>query len=257
MKKLLYLSILFSNSIIAQVNTIIEYTFQDKNNYICSSNLYIVNNEAIFKLNDDRENGIYENKLEKSEYKVNNDKISKLLFSTEKNTITRIPLYNDEIIYKTENNEIKYDLTGNTKKIDNYNCQEARLSLNGRKYTIWFTTDIPISFGPYKINGLPGLAMEITEETNNFKIQFKSLKKLTDTTDFNNFKKYILSKPALEYNKYEETIINLMTSKKIKQIATANESGVTIQYAKGQVSFTTFLIDIPTNLVSKLENITQ
>ncbi|MCI9846697.1 GLPGLI family protein [Flavobacterium pectinovorum] len=257
-KTICFFLIFLSGTISAQVKTVIEYTFQDQNNYVCSSNLYVVNNESIYKINDPRESGNYKIDVENnSYYGVYNDKISRLFYSTEKNTITRIPLYNSEIIYSFDSDNLKYELTGKTKKIESYNCQEARLSLNDRKYTIWFMPEIQINFGPYKLNGLPGLIMEVTEETSNIKITFKSMKKLTETNEFDSLKKYILSKPVLDYNKYEETITELMISKKNKQIANANENGITIEFAKGQISFTTYLIDIPTNLVSKLENISQ
>lgn len=259
MKKITYLlNCLIGFCAFSQENIIIDYTFEDSDSHICNSSLYIVNNESIFKLHDERESGIDEKKSREDYWVVvNNDKTSKLIYSTERKAITRIPLYKKEIIYSTDNSSMNYELTGNNKKIDIYNCQEAKLSLNGRKYIIWFTPEVPVNFGPYKINGLPGLVMEVIEETNKVKIAFKSLKKLTNTDDFDSYKKYILSKPVLEYTNYEKVIIDLMTAKKNKQIASYTEMGAKIQYAKGQVSFTTFLIDIPTNLVSELEKITQ
>ena len=82
------------------------------------------------------------------------DKTSKLFYSTNKVAITRIPLYKNEIIYSDLNSKINFKLTGLKKKINTYNCQEAKFNLNGRKYTIWFTPDLGINFGPYKINNL-------------------------------------------------------------------------------------------------------
>lgn len=44
-----------------------------------------------------------------------------------------------------------------------YNCQMARISFAGRNYIAWFTPEIPISDGPYKFHGLPGLIVKISD----------------------------------------------------------------------------------------------
>lgn len=41
-----------------------------------------------------------------------------------------------------------------------YNCKKATTTLFGRKYTAWYTPDIPISNGPWKLSGLPGLILK-------------------------------------------------------------------------------------------------
>lgn len=48
-----------------------------------------------------------------------------------------------------------------TKKVLKYNCTEATGMYRGNKITAFFTKDIPISAGPYKFGGLPGLILEL------------------------------------------------------------------------------------------------
>ena len=43
-------------------------------------------------------------------------------------------------------------------------CQKATCYFRGRKYEAWFTMDIPISKGPWKFGGLPGLILKITDD---------------------------------------------------------------------------------------------
>jgi len=44
-----------------------------------------------------------------------------------------------------------------------YLCQKATTRFGGRDYIAWFTTEIPISDGPYKFKGLPGLIVQICD----------------------------------------------------------------------------------------------
>ena len=43
----------------------------------------------------------------------------------------------------------------------NFLCNRATTEYNGKTYIAWFTTDIPIPFGPDYFGGLPGLILEI------------------------------------------------------------------------------------------------
>ena len=258
MKKIIFLYFVILNSLIinAQKNLKIDYTFKDENNHICNSTLYIIKKESLYRIDDKRDDGIDEEKTKGDNYvKVNNDALSKIFYSANKKTITRIPLYKSEVVYTDDDTKIKYKLTGNNKLINKYNCQEAKLTLNGRKYTIWFTTDFETSFGPYKINGLPGLVVELTEETNKVKITLKSIKRIDDVTEFNKYKNYITSKKSLTYTDYEIKMTEIMTKRKKANYAKMAELGVTVNYDENQKAFTQFIIDVPTNLVTDLQKI--
>lgn len=56
---------------------------------------------------------------------------------------------------------IEWSIENDTTTVIGYLCQKATCYFRGRNYTAWFTTDIPISNGPWKFGGLPGLILKI------------------------------------------------------------------------------------------------
>lgn len=50
------------------------------------------------------------------------------------------------------------------KNILGYKCQKATCKFRGREWTAWFALDIPVSDGPWKFCGLPGLIMEVYDK---------------------------------------------------------------------------------------------
>jgi GLPGLI family protein len=43
-------------------------------------------------------------------------------------------------------------------------CQKATCSFNGREFIAWFSTEIPISNGPWKFGNLPGLVLKVFDK---------------------------------------------------------------------------------------------
>lgn len=258
MKQFFFIAILFAsiNSTLAQINQEIEYTYIDRNNHKCISTLYIKDNESVFRIDDKRANGMDEkNSTEKNLVFVNNDDISTLFYTNDTISITRIPLYKSELIYDDDGQNLEMNFTGNTKKINDYNCQEVKIDLNGRKYSIWFTPDVQTNIAPFRFNGLPGLVIELYEETNKIKLTLNSVKKSINTDTFDKYKNYILSKKVLTYGDYEKKVIEIMTTKKKNTIAKMAELKAEITYEENQSAFTQYLIDIPKNLVIELQKI--
>lgn len=61
-----------------------------------------------------------------------------------------------------------WQITGETKTIVGYQCQKATCNFRGRNYTAWFAVDIPLSCGPWKFCGLPGLILKVYDDKNEY-----------------------------------------------------------------------------------------
>ncbi|HVZ24613.1 MAG TPA: GLPGLI family protein [Sediminibacterium sp.] len=100
-------------------------------------------------------------------------------------TITRVrPFYNPNYRMPEKFDRINWEILPETKKIGNYTCQKARAYVRGRLFTVWFCNDIPVPFGPWKLNGLPGLILEATDKSGTLSFRFQKFEWMNDTQEF-------------------------------------------------------------------------
>lgn len=94
-------------------------------------------------------------------------------------------------MYRFDSNDFQnWKLINETKKIDNFTVQKAETNWGGRKWTAWFSTEIPFSEGPYKFHGLPGLIMELSDSKDNFAfkvVKSENYDKTLQTKDYFDF----------------------------------------------------------------------
>lgn len=64
--------------------------------------------------------------------------------------------------------EIKWNLKNGTKEILGYKCRNATTSFRGREYEVWYTTDLPGNYFPWKFSGLPGLILSYSDKDKTF-----------------------------------------------------------------------------------------
>ena len=85
---------------------------------------------------------------------------------------------------KEKKPKINWEIKNETKKIGKYKCRKAEAEFRGRNYTAWFTTEIPLPFGPWKLQGLPGLILEAYDAKKEVYFYFKKIQ-FPDQTNVN------------------------------------------------------------------------
>jgi len=98
--------------------------------------------------------------------------------------------------YSDECPSINWELQNEIKKIGSYTCTKAMGKFRGRTYEVWFTADIPISAGPWKLKGLPGLILEAADSQNYYIFKFAGIENMDKSA--NNF---IINNPPEKYIK--------------------------------------------------------
>ncbi|RYF69693.1 MAG: GLPGLI family protein [Cytophagaceae bacterium] len=58
---------------------------------------------------------------------------------------------------------LPWTLGTRSRQIGKFTCQDASVTFRGRTYEAWFAAAIPIPYGPWKLQGLPGLILEAND----------------------------------------------------------------------------------------------
>jgi len=83
-------------------------------------------------------------------------------------------------IYKVPEKRImNWKIHPDKEKTGEFDTQKATLDFAGRKWTAWFTAEIPIQDGPYKFHGLPGMIIKLEDHTKTHSFVLKGIKKLS------------------------------------------------------------------------------
>jgi len=104
-------------------------------------------------------------------------------YPTNKITTTdRIPLGDT---YKFSENKVKplWKIETGSLTVCGYQCKKATTTFRGRKYTAWYAPKIPISDGPWKFWGLPGLILKISDDKEHYSFECVSIEKPKYTSE--------------------------------------------------------------------------
>ena len=83
-------------------------------------------------------------------------------------TIVYRKIAGDAYSYTEQTEHPDWELKLETKEIMGFNCQLATCNYRGRIWNVWFSPDIPVNEGPWKLFGLPGLVLEASDEKNHY-----------------------------------------------------------------------------------------
>lgn len=94
----------------------------------------------------------------------------------------------------TESTEMPvWQIQSETKEVLGYSCQLASCDFRGRRWYAWFSTDIPINEGPWKLFGLPGLVLEAWDSKKHY--AYKAVGLYTKNLQPVGIRLYISGKP--------------------------------------------------------------
>ncbi len=86
----------------------------------------------------------------------------------------------DWFSYEEDMPDLKWELTDSVANILGYECQSAKCSFRGRNWTAFYTVDIPIMDGPWKLYGLPGLIMKASDGEGYYNFECIGIKSKAD-----------------------------------------------------------------------------
>lgn len=138
----------------------------------------------------------------------------------------------DAFVYNDNWISINWRVKNKFKKIGKFKAQKAVGEFRGRVYTAWFTEEIPLPCGPWKLFGLPGLILEAEDSEKMFKVKFVSIKYPCDDCESD------ISKPTAEEEKtlkeyvdfsdnFHDYVFKKITSKMPREMAKRVRRGPT------------------------------
>jgi len=86
-------------------------------------------------------------------------------------------------IYEEELIPQNWIIRDDTATIAGYACQKAVCDYRGRSYEAWFTPEIPISEGPWKFYGLPGLIVKLYDTKYHYDFELVNIKAIEEKID--------------------------------------------------------------------------
>lgn len=83
----------------------------------------------------------------------------------------------DNYYYIEEASKISWNLTDESDTICGYLCEKAIGEYGGRSWSVWYTSQIPAMYGPWKLCGVPGLVLKAEDADSIFVFEAISFRK--------------------------------------------------------------------------------
>ncbi|WP_294310132.1 GLPGLI family protein [Chryseobacterium sp. sg2396] len=157
---------------------------------------------------------------------------SNINYSIEKDKKSQKITFKDRIgrdVYTYEEDRpLNWKILSETTKIGDYKVQKAETEFGGRKWTAWFTTDLPYQDGPYKFGGLPGLIVKAEDDKGDYSFDLMKNYKIDDFPAMNQFGNTIKVKRGdyvKQQKKFLEDPMSFMTQGGGTQIRIGGDGG--------------------------------
>ena len=119
--------------------------------------------------------------IAESDIKVKHSHTEELLINQTEASLTVIDFLNNTPYQLCDQlPAIAWQISEETADINGFMCQKAVGSFRGREYAVWFASDLPFSFGPWKLQGLPGLILQATDSRGDVLFHCTSVERTTD-----------------------------------------------------------------------------
>lgn len=98
----------------------------------------------------------YENKQYRTSYYFD----AKIYQNSPQNKLTVVDVITPNLFtYEERFPPFSWELSPDTLSVCGYACNKATTEYGGRQWIVWYAVDIPVSYGPWKFTGLPGLVL--------------------------------------------------------------------------------------------------
>lgn len=98
-----------------------------------------------------------------------------ILYNVKNNTVFSSYLHKKQLYIKEAAPKLNWKIGSESKKIGKLVCKKATANFRGRNYVAWYTETYSVPFGPWKLNGLPGLILEAYDTDKNVYWYFKNI----------------------------------------------------------------------------------
>jgi GLPGLI family protein len=143
-------------------------------------------------------------------------------------TFTDWLIHNDYGKYTEDLEKPLWKIEKASKEIIGNTCQKATAHFRGRIWTAWYTTNIPVQEGPWKLWGLPGLILEAYDSDSLYRFVAIGIKNTTERNISIREKQYIncsRGEYMKEKNRIEENLIAALTNSSTMKIVLTDSSG--------------------------------
>lgn len=131
-----------------------------------------------------------------------------------------------------------YKLGSKTKQILGYNCRQAFVKWRGRYFELYYAPDIPISDGPFKFMGLPGLILSVQDTEGIVNIQAKYINR---NKDFQVAKSLPVFEKPLSYGAYVKKLTTFIANVKAKFEAEDPGSSLSMPYKEIEIMHSDYI----------------